>query len=426
MTRGDGRNDAVVLTGFGSVDASGCGDEALARTFQGPPRLSQLDTSAGYHRADGSRHAALVDPACMAELLPARQARRMSPPSRFAVVATRIAWQEAGLPFGEPETLQRLGERTAVFTSTAYGPSSYTEELLRQILLGSPTQASPFLFTEAVANAPAAQIALALKARGPNVTVTQREAGPLVALAKAAQEIRSGRADRAVVASVEEGNPLLHAVLDRFGVLAGSRGGAETARPFDRERRGFVLAEGGAAWVLESADAAARRGARIYATLGPMIAGFDPSASPAGYGSGAELLARRLRHGLERHGPGDGGAEWADLDRVDTVVAGASGGRLGDELEAGILRHLWPQKRPTILAPKAYTGEHGGGTLSGLAAVLKGLDAAPSPGFQNRDPDLDIEPFAGGTLRSSGRILVSAPAVGGSVAWLLVEPPGAG
>ena len=408
----------VVLTGYGTVDASGCGKEALRRTFSAAPRLTEVDMAAGYHRTDASRHAALVDPASMSDWLAPRQARRMSPPSRFAVAATRIAWQDAGLPIDDAEALQALGARTAVVSSTAYGPSSFTESLLRQILLGDPSQASPFLFTEAVANAPAAQVALLLKARGPNITVTQREAGPLMALAKAAAEIRRGRVDYAVVAAVDEANPLLHAVLDRFGVLAGSRGRGEVARPFDAERRGFVLAEGSTVCILEGADTAAARGARILGRVGPLIAGFDAGATPAGFGTGAEVLARRLKAGLERQG--------IAADEIDLVVSGAAGGRTGDELEAGVLRRVWPESMPPVFAPKAYSGEHGGGLLAGLAAALDGFEVAPSPGFETFDPDLGVRPFAGGRLCPGRRVLAGAPAVGGSAAWLLVDTSEAG
>ncbi len=99
----------------------------------------------------------------------------MSPPSKLAVAAARMALRCAGLP-GKDEA------GTATVIATAFGPSSYTEALLKQILLEGPEAASPSLFTESVANAPAAQIAIACKARGPSVTVCQREAGPLLAL----------------------------------------------------------------------------------------------------------------------------------------------------------------------------------------------------------------------------------------------------
>ncbi len=399
----------VVITGFGSVGALGCGEQAMRLTFQRPPALSELDLSAGYHRPDSARCAVLVDTDSMAEHLPARQARRMSPPSRFAVIAARLAWQQAGLEIGEG------GDQTSVVTSTSYGPSSFTESLLRQILLESPSQASPFLFTEAVANAPAAQIALLLKAQGANITLTQREAGPLLALAKGAAEIRAGRARRVVVAAVEEANPLLHAVLDRFGVLAGSRGSEEVARPFDRKRMGFHLGEGAAAIVLEAEDAAADRGVQALGVIGPLIGAFDSTATRAGYGRGVERLSARLLQGLGR----------LDLTPADfdLAMSGSSGGRISDQLEARVFRSIWPGRdaMPPLFVPKACTGDHGAGILTGLVVALTGGEVAATPGFIEADPELGIVPFGGGALARPDRLLVSCLAVGGSAAWLVIE-----
>ena len=410
MSRGAGAQ-RVVITGFGSVGAEGCGDQAMRRAFQQPPVLRDLDLSGGYHRADSARSAVLVDTESLAEHLAPRQARRMSPPSRFAVVAARLAWQHAGLEVGEG------GEQTSVVTSTSYGPSSFTESLLRQILLDSPSQASPFLFTEAVANAPAAQIALLLKAQGANITLTQREAGPLLALAKGAAELRAGRAQRVVVAAVEEANPLLHAVLDRFGVLAGSRGSEEVARPFDRHRQGFHLGEGAVAIVLETEQNATDRGAPIFGVIGPWVGAFDSTATRAGYGRGADRLAGRLKQGLERSG-----LAAADFD---LVVSGASGGRDSDQLEAEVLRAIWPRSEvdtlPPVFVPKAHTGDYGAGVLAGIALSLMGGEACATPGFSEPDPELDVTPFSGGALVKPNRLLVSCLAVGGSAAWLVLE-----
>ncbi len=403
----------IVITGFGSVGSEGCGEQPMRRMFQQPPVLRELDLSSGYHRADSARSAVLVQAESLSEHLAARQARRMSPPSRFAVVAARLAWQQAGLEVGVG------GDQTSVVTSTSYGPSSFTESLLRQILLDSPSQASPFLFTEAVANAPAAQIALLLKAQGANITLTQREAGPLLALAKGAAEIRAGRAERVVVAAVEEANPLLHAVLDRFGVLAGSRDSEETARPFDLRRRGFHLGEGALAMVLETEQAALDRGASPFGVVGPWIGAFDSTATRAGYGRGAERLAERLRQGLQRSG--------LSADDFDLVVSGASGGRDSDRLEARVLRSIWPRHEPDMLppvfVPKAHTGDHGAGILAGIALGLMGGEACATPGFSESDPALGVIPFAGGRLNKPNRMLVSCLAIGGSAAWLVLESP---
>lgn len=439
MTRSENTQSVdVVITGWGAVDPSGAGRDAVARTFRdGAVTLRQVDRSGGYHRERGARLAAAVPPDLdLSAWISARKARRMSPPSRLAVASARMALEQAGLPEDEPAE-----RNAAVITSTSFGPSSYTEDLMRQILLDAPTSASPFLFSEAVANAPAAQIALLLKAKGPNLTVTQRESGPLLALAHGVETLRRGRAGLALVAAIDESNALLHSVLDRFGVLAGSRprsakgaaDGREVARPFDRRRNGFVLGAGATTLLLESADAARARGARPLASVRATITAFDPGAHEAGWSSDPEPLARELRRGLARHG--------IEPSSVDLVVAGASGTRAGDRLEALVLRRVFlgdgegegsakdvADRLPTVLAPKAYTGEHGGASLAGALLALDPsctgeAPLAATPGFREVDPELGLVPFQGGTLPRLRRLLISTLSAGGSSAWTVLDVP---
>lgn len=205
----------VVVTGVGAVGAQGVGVEAIVEALAsgGAPAV-EVDRSAGYHRGHGARTARLAAGLDLSALVPPRQARRMSPPARYAAAAAKLALDRAGLD--DPTA----HARTAVVVGTAFGPSSVTEQLLRQILRLGPDQASPAAFTESVASAAASQVALLWKARGPSLAITQREASDLLALGEGARLLEHGRADRVLVLVVEEMIPLLHAVLDRFRALA--------------------------------------------------------------------------------------------------------------------------------------------------------------------------------------------------------------
>jgi 3-oxoacyl-(acyl-carrier-protein) synthase len=398
-----------VVTGLGTVGSYGGGRAALAAALLASlPRLTAVDRSAGYHRPGGSRQAALAD--CdLARWVPPREGRRMSPPSKLALAAARMALADAGL---EGDLAN-----AAVVIATSFGPPSFTEGLLRQILLESPEAASPYLFTESVANAPAAQIAIATRARGAGVTITQREAGPLLAVARGVEEVASGRAPLALAGAVEEINPLLHSALDRFNALARPAGeeGEEVARPFDRRRSGFLAGEGATVLVLEGEEAAAGRSRRPLARLLGWGRAFDPSAPPAGWGTGHASLARALSACLERAGltPGD----------VDLVVSGASGARAGDRLEALTLKAAWGERSlPPIVAPKAVTGEYGGGFLGAAVLAAAGAPFGPTPGFAEVDPELGIVPHRGGSFSPAApaRVLVSTLAAGGAAAWLVL------
>lgn len=409
--------EPIYVTGLGALGAWGGGADRLAAALAaGAPLAVEVDRAAGYHRgtckAGGARRACLVPPGPFAGWLSPAESRRMSPPSKLAVAASRMALRHAGLGEGADPGM-------AVVLATAFGPSTNTEALLRQILLECPEAASPSLFMESVANAPAAQIAIALQARGASLTLCQREAGPLLALGTAAAEIAAGRAGQVLAGAVDEMTPLLHALLDRFGALAReSEDGEELARPFDRRRDGFLAGEGASVALLESAAGLAARGGtrggvRPLARVLAWGSAFDPTASPSGWGEGHRPLARGLRRTLERAGLGP-----AD---VDLVVSGASGARAGDRLEAAVLRAAWEgAPLPPVAAPKAVTGEYGGGHLGAAILAASGLGFGPCPGFAEADPELGITPLDGSLLVSPGVVLATALAAGGAAAWVVL------
>ena len=403
----------LLVTGLGTVGAFGCGGDSLRRALAASePRLSEVDRSAGYHRGDSARQALLAKGVSLADWLAPGEARRMSPPSKLAVAAARMALDCAGLPGRRCDR-----EETSVAIATAFGPSSYSEALLKQILFESPEATSPFYFTESVANAPAAQIAILCRARGPSVTLCQREAGALLAVAQGAADIASGRAPRALVGSVEEMTPLLHALLDRFGALARcTPNGAEAARPFDFRRNGFLAAEGATVLHLETAADAEERGARALARVVAWGSAFDPTAPQAGWGTGHEALARSLRRSLAR-----AGVEIAEIDRI---VSGASGSRQGDRLEARMLRAAWGDRPlPPVLAPKGTVGEYGGGFLGAAVLAAAGSRFGPAAGFAEADPELGLVPHDGSRLPAPSTVLVTSVAAGGAASWLVLGAP---
>jgi 3-oxoacyl-(acyl-carrier-protein) synthase len=436
----------VVVTALGTAGAYGCGRASLERALAAgtPPPAVEIERAGGFHRRRGARRALLTPLAALAPWLPPAEARRMSLPSRLAVAAARMALAEAGL---EPSRL--AGPATAVAVATAFGPSSFSEALLRQVLLEGPESASPYFFTESVANAPAAQIAIACRARGANVTLCQREAGALLAVACGAAEVAEGRAERALVGAVDEISPLVHALLDRFGALArphcpqrrpapgalpaGRRSvlfpafsGDEVGRPFDKRRAGMVAADGATILLLETAEEAERRGRPPLARVRGWGSAFDPSAPPTGWGRGEEMLGRALRRLLERCGvaPGPGPGPGAAIAAIDRIASGAAGSRAGDRLEAGVLRAAWGEAAlPPVLAPKAVTGEYGGGFLAAAVLAAAGAPCGPTPGFAEADPELGVVPHDGRPLAPPRALLASSLAAGGAAAWLVLGRP---
>jgi 3-oxoacyl-[acyl-carrier-protein] synthase II len=354
--------------------------------------------------------AALAGEVDLSSLVPAAAARRMSPPSRMAVAAARLAVRDAGLAEDDADAFAE----TAVVMATAFGPAFYTEKLLESIFTLGPESASPAIFTESVASAAASQVAIALRARGPSLTVTQREAGPLVAVGEGVRLLRTGRARRVVVGAVEEMTPLLHAILDRFRALArDTDGNPEAARPFDRRRNGFLAGEGSTCLVLERGADAEARGCRPLCRIAGAFSAFDPSAPAVDWGRGDAALGAQLRRRL-------GGA----VGSIDRIVSGASGAVLGDRLEGLVLRRVFGGSLPPFLVPKAVVGEYGGTALGAAVLYAAGAPAAATPGFVELDPELGIVPHDGSPLPPPRRLLATGLASGGAAAWLLLDAAG--
>jgi 3-oxoacyl-[acyl-carrier-protein] synthase II len=401
----------VVISGAGTIGPFGQGREALGRALLlGRPAAVEVDRKAGTHRARGSRLAALVGERDVSRWVPPAAARRMSLPSKLVVAAARMALEEAGIAADEAG-----GPRAGIFVSTTFGPGQLTENLLKQVFLEGAESAQPFYFSECVSNAPAAQLAIAVGARGPSVTLTQREAGPLLAVARAAQAVAEGRVDRALAGSFEEVTPLLHALLDRIGALAREEGGLEEMpRPFDRRRSGFLAGEGATVLVLEREDAARARGARPLARVASIGAAFDATATTTDWGKGSAALGAALRDRIE--------ALQGGVPSIDAVVSGASGARRGDRLEGHVLREAWGETSlPPVLVPKAVFGEYGGGTLAAGLLALEGAPFGKVAGFGEADPGIGVVPHGGGALPSPSRVLLSGLASGGAAAWVILE-----
>ena len=404
------KNARVVVTGLGVVAGMSCGADQLAETLRGSIMpCSEVDRRIGYHLPESARLAVLSGGVNLAQWVSPAAGRRMSVPSKLAVAAARMA-------VADGDVLEAVaGPRTTVVMSNALGAVDFSERLLRTAILEGPAAVSPFTFTESVANAAAAQIAINTHAQGPSLTIVQREAGILTAVGRGAAEVAAGRADLALVGGVEEIPPLIHGIFDRLESLArpGNAGG-EVARPFDRRRSGFVLAEGAVVLVLEDEERARGRGARVRARIRGFGSAFDTSAPRIGWGRGDGPLAIELGRVLDRAG-------LAPRD-VGRIVSGASGSVAGDRLEARTLQKAWQGiPLPPILAPKGVTGQYGGGFLASAVLAMSDQKFGATGGFCEPDPELGVIPHAGGPLPPAGITLVTSLASGGAASWLVLE-----
>ena len=401
---------SLAITGIGLVGPFGLGRDALRGVLEsGELVRSEVDRSRGFHLPDAAATAGLVDRSSYRAWVDNRTARRMSLPSQLAVAAARLAFADA-----EVERESVSGRGAAVVLGTAFGPTDTSTRILDQIRGQGPESVSPFLFMESVANVHAGQIALDNELVGPNATVTQREAGTLLAVVQAAAYVHAGAAPFALAGGVEEIAPLTHAVLDRFRALSRTRAD-ERGRAFDRDRDGTFLSEGAVVVLLEPLESAREQGRTVHAVLRASVRATDPTATAQNWGGGDEALAGALRAGLVRNG--------IDPGSIDRVVSGANGSVAGDRLEAGVLKRLFGAELPPVLAPKASTGEYGAGLLGAAVLAVGDEGRWPTPGFEAIDPACGVRPHDGRTLAPARRVLVSALAAGGPAAWLVLDAP---
>ncbi len=303
-------SERVVITGIGCVSCFGMGHRALVDAISagrsGIAPITQFDT------ADcRSRSAAMIrdfDPSAFFSPL---KLRRVDAVGRIALTCARLLFDDAG---GAP------GEHTGIALGTSTAGLDSLVEYLDGLSEHGPAGVPAILFSNTVANAPASLCAIEFGLRGPNVTFNQREASSLAAIAFSIGAIREGRTTAMVTGGADCVEETFFKVHDRFRVLSPMRtalGGTEAARPFDRDRNGFILGEGGFLLLVESASSAERRGARTYGE----IVGVGATASktvlngwPGGpHGPCRERDATRVVGRRPARGPdcrGDRHVEW--------------------------------------------------------------------------------------------------------------------
>ncbi|MFG1837995.1 beta-ketoacyl-ACP synthase II [Micromonospora sp. NPDC049175] len=314
-----------------------------------------------------------VDPS---EVLDRVRLRRLDRSEAIAIIAAQQAWADAGLAGSDLD-----GERLAVSVGSGIGGAT---TLLAQddILEASgPRRVSPHTIPMLMPNGPAAWVGLELGAKAGVHAVASACATGAEAIALGLDIIRSGRADVVVAGGTEAViHPLPIAGFSSMRAMSTRNDEPERAsRPWDRGRDGFVLGEGAGIVVLERAEHAAARGARVYARLAG--AGITSDAydivQPHAEGEGAiRAIAKAIAD-----------ADVAKRDIVH-VNAHATSTPIGDMLEIGGL-HKALGDHPVLSATKSMTGHLLGaaGALESIATILAIRDSVVPPTINLDDPE---------------------------------------
>lgn len=303
--------------------------------------------------------------------------RRMDEVGQLSVAAGRLALDAAGLPRHEAGY-----DDVGVVLGTCTCGVHSTGEFLDRLLDLGPAGAPALLFSNTVGNAAASLVALEEKLRGPNTTVSYKEASGLAAAALATDLVRAGRAGALVTGGAEDIYDLYFEVHDWFGVLSHDGPHPEGARPFDRTRNGFVMGEGGFVAVIEDSTRAEARGAAVLAEV--VGVGTSSGVTPVNaWPTDGRPLVRCMQAALADAGvtPGEVGA----------VYAAANGSVDFDALEAGCIHDVFGGRPVLTTSVKGAIGEGGMAAAGSLvAAVLAGQRrlVAPTAGLVTTDPDL--------------------------------------
>ncbi len=316
----------VVITGIGAVTPIGHGADGLAagvrRNRSAVRTIDRFDAS-----PFPSRIAAQIDDFVPADHLDARRARRLDRFSALAVAAARMAAEHAGLPIANGRA-----DRTGTWIGSALGGVAFGEEQHAAYVARGVRGVSPTLATAVFGGAGASNVAIDLGIRGPAIGNANSCASGAVAIGQAFDAVRGGTVDQALAGGAEAPlAPLTFGAFAMIRVLSQRNDDPATAsRPFDVARDGFVMGEGAAILVLETLEAAERRGATILAEILGFGASTDAHHLTAPLPSGAAAAAahRSARAVAER-----------DASDVGYVNAHASSTPLNEVAEARAL-HL--------------------------------------------------------------------------------------
>ncbi|MGX1883862.1 beta-ketoacyl-ACP synthase II [Streptomyces sp. NPDC055287] len=379
-------NRTVVVTGIGATTPLG-GD--AASTWEG-----LLAGRSGVKPLEGERFAELpvriaalaaVDPG---DVLPRPLARKLDRSAQFALIAAREAWADAGYTAkaGEDEKIQpnRLG---AVIASGIGGVTTLLDQydVLKE---KGVRRVSPHTVPMLMPNGPSANVGLEVNAQAGVHTPVSACASGAEAIGYAVEMIRTGRADVVVAGGTEAAiHPLPIAAFANMMAMSKSNDEPEKAsRPYDTGRDGFVLGEGAGVVILESAEHAAARGARVYCEVVGQGLSADAHhiAQPEPSGRG---IATAMQNLLD-----DTGLKPAEIVHLN---AHATSTPQGDIAEIKALRRVLGDDldHVAVSATKSMTGHllGGAGGIETVATVLALHHRTAPPTINVDDLDADVD-----------------------------------
>jgi 3-oxoacyl-[acyl-carrier-protein] synthase II len=331
-----------------------------------------------------------------------KMAQRMDRFTQYAIAAADMAIKDAGLNL-EKVDHNRVG---VIFGSGIGGMETYDKQQQTVYETGGPHRISPFFVPMMIADIAAGYIAMRYQLKGPNYATTAACATSAHSIADALMLIQRGDIDLAVTGGSEAAVcPMGIGGFNALKALSTRNDAPEKAsRPFDAERDGFVLGEGGAVMILEELNHALARGARIYAELGGIGLTGDAYhiTQPAPGGEGA---IRSMRLCIR-----DAGLQ---PENVDYINAHGTSTPYNDKTETEAIKAVFNDHayRLHVSSTKSMTG-HLLGAAGAIEAIVTTLaintsEIPPTINYEFPDPDCDLNYIPNKALRKEVNVAIS-------------------
>lgn len=374
----------VVVTGVGLVTPLGTGTE---KTWEG--LIAGRSGVGPITRFDASGHAAQIA-AEVKDFQPddyfdRKQAKNLDHFVQYAIAASEMAVQDSGLIVTEENA-----ERVGVITGCGMGGLPTIEQYHGVLMEKGPKRITPFFIPRVIPNMPSGHISMRVGAKGPNLALSTACAAGTHGVGEAYRHILHGDCDVAITGGAESVVcPLAVGGFSSMKALSTRNDAPEKAsRPFDRNRDGFIIAEGAGMLVLEELEHAKARGAEIYAEVigyGLSSDAYHIAAPPDNGEGGARCMAMALR---------DAGINPTEVDYIN---AHGTSTPLNDKCETSAIKSVFGDHayKMMISSTKSMTGHMLGGA-GGIESVFLAMTldrgiVPPTMNLEEPDPDCDLD-----------------------------------
>ena len=375
-------NRRVVVTGLGTINPLGnkVSDswEKLLNGVSGIDHITSFDTENLPVTFAGE-----VKNFDANEYMGKQHARKLDRSAHLSIFATEQALKDAGV-----DTETRLGSNVGIVFGTGIGGIGATEDAVRVFDSRGPSRINPLAITQLMPNSSTGQVAIKFGIEGPSLTITTACAASANAVGEAKNLIENGIVDMVVAGGTESGTtPMTIAAFAQIRALSTKNDTpAEACSPFDKNRDGFVMAEGSTVLIMESEESANSRNAKIYGYVDGYGATTDAHhiTAPAEGGAGA---LRAMELALK-----DAGIE---KNKIEYINAHGTSTPANDKNETLAIKELFAEHAYAlqISSSKSMTGHllGGAGAFESMVCLLSLKNNKISPTINLNTPDEECD-----------------------------------